>query len=1269
MNTTSTVILRKRHAFLARLLAVTLVFGFVPVLASFSPASAGTASQLAVTTQPAGASNGAAFSTPPVVTVEDSGSLPVTGYSATITATLVGVGTLTNATATVDTATGTATFSALTVTAATGSYSLSFTSSPVLTTVVSNSFTLSAGAATKLAIITQPGGASSGLAMTIQPLVAVEDSGGNIIMNATGTVNAAVTTGTGSLTNASVSIVSGEAVYSNLVLTGVASAVNKFVLTFYATGVTGLATATSALFVLAPGNPTQLAITQGLPTNLTSGTAMPSSGAGELAVSVEDSYGNVVTATPNRTVTISIASGNGSLSILNETSALGIAKFPSLVVTATTPGPFTLLFQAPGVTSVTSPAIQVAGVATQLVLTTQPAGAVSGANLATQPVVTVEDASGNLVTSATGTVTAAISSGPGTLGGTLTATITSGVATFTTLKITDVLGGPYKLTFSATGLTSALSNTFAVIGTASGLAISTQPAGATNGSALTTQPVINVVDASGDIVTAYVGTVAAVLTSGGGSLIGTTSVTVTNGVATFAGLGVSGATSGVTLGFLATGFPMVTSSTVSVAGAATKLVLTTPPSGVVSGSAFTIQPVVAVQDSNGNVVTGYSGTVTATLASGSGTLANATATVTNGVATFSGLSFTGTGTFSLTFASSGLTSAQSGSLSQSGGATKLVLFSSPAGVVSGSAFTTQPVLKVEDASGNVVTSYSGTVTATLGSGSGTLSNYTATITNGVATFSGLSFTGSGTFSITFASSGLTSAQSGSLSQSGTGTRLVVLTQPSGAVNGYALITQPVIAVEDAYGNVVTSYSGTLSASIDYGSGTLTNYTASIINGVATFSGISITGTAGNIALYFQGAGVTAAASSVFTLSVGPATQLEVAAPFMTSSQSGVNPKSPPIVRIEDVGGNVITNYTGTVTASLVSGTGVLSGATAPLVNGVATFSALSLTGSIGSYQLRFIVGPFMSSSTLTLVLTGAPAKLVFGVAPSASAPSDATLNAQPVLNVVDASGYLVTTASGTVEVTMSPSSGKVVNATASVVNGVATFSGLALDAKVGAYTLVFKSSIVATSLSAQVQVLVGSPTRLVVVTPPSQNTVSGQTLTVQPVLQLEDAYGNVVPTSGLAQVDVTNASPASASGAATTIEHNKATLNNGVIRFSGLTLSGNSGPVKVTFSAGGLQTTTTLIIRTSSFFAPLRVNFAPGGTYLTPAVVHQILGFAARMKTVPRIVVVGYAPYQVPLALFRAREVAALLATRMKATLVIRYDTLTRLNQTFVGVQ
>ncbi|MBW4077143.1 MAG: hypothetical protein HIU84_01235 [Acidobacteria bacterium] len=623
----------------------------------------------------------------------------------------------------------------------------------------------------------------------------------------------------------------------------------------------------------------------------------------------------------------------------------------------------------------------------------------------------------------------------------------------------------------------------------------------------------------------------------------------------------------------------------------------------------------------------------------------------------------------MNFTSPSLTSATSATLSAAGVATKLAVVTEPYGVASGTAFTTQPVIYVEDASGNLVSSATGTVSATLASGSGVLTNAAANVVNGVARFTSLTFTGTGTFAVTFSSSGLTSAQSVSLYEVGTGTHLVISTEPSGSIAGLPLVLQPVVRVEDIYGNVVTAYNAPVTASIDYGTGTLSNYTAIAVNGVATFTSLAVNGASGSVALLFQGAGVAAAVSSVFSLSVGPATQLVVAPPYVVSSSSGVAAKNPPVVKIEDVAGNVVTTYTGTVSAILTSGAGVLSGGTATLVNGVATFSALSITGAIGSYQLRFSVAGFETSTAVTFELAGAPAKLVFSVAPSTSVASDATLSAQPVIEVVDSSGYLVGSAGGTVKVTMSPSTGTPLGASVNVVNGVATFSALALDAKVGTYTLTFTSSILTTPLTARVQVLVGSPVKLVMATPPAPNTLSGQNLAVQPVLKLVDAYGNVVSTSGTAQVALTNASPASGTGAGTTLQHNQATLANGVAHFSGLSLKGATGPVKVTFSAGGLSTTTTLFIRAASFFAPLRVGFAPYTGYLSAPAKRQILAFATRMASKPRIMVVGYAPYNVPLALFRARQAAAVLATRLKAIFLIRYDTLTRLNEVFLEGQ
>jgi len=86
----------------------------------------------------------------------------------------------------------------------------------------------------------------------------------------------------------------------------------------------------------------------------------------------------------------------------------------------------------------------------------------SGVALAQQPVIQLRDASGNPVSQAGVTVTAAIATGGGTLGGALTATtIGTGAATFTNLEITGT-AGDRTLSFSATGLTGVTSATITI---------------------------------------------------------------------------------------------------------------------------------------------------------------------------------------------------------------------------------------------------------------------------------------------------------------------------------------------------------------------------------------------------------------------------------------------------------------------------------------------------------------------------------------------------------------------------------------------------------------------------------------------------------------------------------------------------------------------------------------------------------------------------------------------------------------------------------------
>ena len=93
---------------------------------------------------------------------------------------------------------------------------------------------------------------------------------------------------------------------------------------------------------------------------------------------------------------------------------------------------------------------------TQLLLSQQPAGAVSGQPLTQQPVVAVADAGGSTVTSDTSTVTAEWISltGDATASGTLTKVATAGVATFINLALTWTVASTGYWRFTDGALTS-----------------------------------------------------------------------------------------------------------------------------------------------------------------------------------------------------------------------------------------------------------------------------------------------------------------------------------------------------------------------------------------------------------------------------------------------------------------------------------------------------------------------------------------------------------------------------------------------------------------------------------------------------------------------------------------------------------------------------------------------------------------------------------------------------------------------------------------------
>ena len=181
--------------------------------------------------------------------------------------------------------------------------------------------------------------------------------------------------------------------------------------------------------------------------------------------------------------------------------------------------------------------------------------------------------------------------------------------------------------------------------------------------------------------------------------------------------------------------------------ATSQLVVTQqPPASVTAGSAFGLT--VDAENSSGNLLSSFDGTVTVALASnpGGATLGGTlTATASNGVATFSNLSLTTAASgYTLVVSGGGLGEGITSAITVTPAAASQVVITQqpPASVTAGSGFGLQAT--IEDAYGNVETGdNSDVVTAALASNpggttlGGTLS---VTVSQGVATFSGLTLT-------------------------------------------------------------------------------------------------------------------------------------------------------------------------------------------------------------------------------------------------------------------------------------------------------------------------------------------------------------------------------------------------------------------------------------------------------------------------------------------------------------------------------------------------
>jgi hypothetical protein len=245
---------------------------------------------------------------------------------------------------------------------------------------------------------------------------------------------------------------------------------------------------------------------------------------------------------------------------------------------------------------------------------------------------------------------------------------------------------------------------------------------------------------------------------------------------------------------------------------------------------------------DGSIDTSYTGTVHFTSSDRRPALpADYTFTAANaGTHTFSATLFTaGAQAIAATDTTTGDAGAEVGITVTPAGASQLAFVQQPSTATAGQAISPAVVVDVEDAYGNLVSSNSSTVTVTLSSGTfaGGSATVSATASGGVATFSALTIDKASSYTLTATDGSLAPAVSAHFSVTPAAASRFILTGPSSVSAGVPFSLT--LTVEDAYGNVVTGYTGTVHfSSTDNRALLPANYTFTAGNaGAHTFTGL------------------------------------------------------------------------------------------------------------------------------------------------------------------------------------------------------------------------------------------------------------------------------------------------------------------------------------------------------------------------------------------------------------------------------------------------
>lgn len=538
-----------------------------------------------------------------------------------------------------------------------------------------------------------------------------------------------------------------------------------------------------------------------------------------------------------------------------------------------------------------------------------------------------------------------------------------------------------------------------------------------------------------------------------------------------------------------------------------------------------------------------------------------------------------TGTGQIQAVKSGLTAVPSQTITVLPRATdQMVINTQPASsATAGNAFSTQPVIFLQDQFGNKVTTDDTTqVTASINSGDGSLSGtLTQTASNGEITFSDLNSTTADTITLKFESAGLSSLTSSQIIIGPAAASDLTYTQQPSNTAQNATITPPVkVQLLDEFGNMVKTSGTTVSIndeSFFKNSSTLTADTDA--DGIATFNDLNIlnNATTGSVQITSQFSGISSpvASNSFLIIAADQLAQYRITNPSgnnITQQQAG----STFDIRLtaRDGNGDIKTDFTGTVEITAdadieLNGSQVSSFTTDNFQNGVLD-TAITLTSS-GSTKIYADAGQSISGASNSFTVT--PTDSVDATKSTITAnPTSITANGSSTSTITvqlkDEFGNNKVSGGETVELTTS-------NGTFN--GGVTTIT--ANDEGDGTYTAVLTSSTTA----GQTATITGAVNTNAITDDATVNFRAGQITTFQITLpqpstqtagvpfdidvDAVDAQGNVVPSfSG----DVTFSTNSTISSGA------NVTFSNGTLQDHTITLTEAAASVTLTATADDL---------------------------------------------------------------------------------------------------